>query len=1064
MKKLYFQDITVAFLLLVSQFSIAQDKLTPNPANLQSEHQSLMKVQPVATDQYSINGRFDIQLSKPLYDRKFDTDQVPLSHSFTRIENVAPALKSTSTKLSLKENSNGKMVTGLTFDCDGTPVGFEDNYAVAKDDTLTVDAPGLMTNDIDPNGDMIIVSNYFPPSHGTLTSIVTNGKFVYVPDDDFVGIDTFQYTLLDAEGIYSDPVIVTIEVFESFNRNPIGISDHYGTSSNDTLTVDAPGLMTNDLDPDGDMIIVSNYFPPSHGTLTSIVTNGKFVYVPDDGFVGIDTFQYTLRDAESNFSDPVTVIIQVFESFNRKPIGISDHYGTSSGDTLTVDAPGLMTNDLDPDGDMIIVSNYFPPSHGTLTSIVTNGKFVYVPDDGFVGIDTFQYTLRDAESNFSDPVTVTLEVVASGGSLPLGFEDAFAVETDETLTVDAPGLMANDFDPDGDMIIVSNYFPPSHGTLTSIVTNGKFVYVPDDGFVGIDTFQYTLQDVESNFSDPVTVTIQVFESFNRNPIGISDQYGTTAGTSLEVDAPGLMTNDLDPDGDMIIVSNYFPPSHGTLTSIVTNGKFVYVPDDGFVGIDTFQYTLRDAESNFSDPVIVIIQVFESFNRNPIGISDHYGTSSGDTLTVDAPGLMTNDLDPDGDMIIVSNYFPPSHGTLTSIVTNGKFVYVPDDGFVGIDTFQYTLRDAENNFSDPVMVTLEVVAPYLPPVASAADITAECDGTSGTAVTLDGSATTATADAVLQYTWYENGVIIAGPSALPTAEVILSTDVHSVTLLVEDECGNTSSDNATITIEDTSAPLVEAAFLSTDKSNEFEIFCSSEDLCSGIISSMSVIRIPKLNNPSVSLNNNKNYSLVIDVKKKTVDVKAPDAAAFWAMIMTNGGVEVNNGQVIKAKYDKNKFKFSFDSEGNLVSVEGNIVTLLCTATDSHGNTGEGEATLPSDFLRSLDVESQLESDRLKSMTSETIVNHGNEVVGWHRNYPNPFVQKTTIEYQLETPAFVTVSVYDQTGRKIQELSGKQMPAGVQEISWDAANRNPGIYYYRIVYNENQLTGKMLLLGK
>jgi hypothetical protein len=224
----------------------------------------------------------------------------------------------------------------------------------------------------------------------------------------------------------------------------------------------------------------------------------------------------------------------------------------------------------------------------------------------------------------------------------------------------------------------------------------------------------------------------------------------------------------------------------------------------------------------------------------------------------------------------------------------------------------------------------------------------------------------------------------------------------------------------------------------------------------------VIRIPDLVGPTVSLKNQKGYSLVIDVKKNTVSVKAPDAAAFWATVMANGGVEVANGQVIKAKYDKNKYKFSFDSEGNLLSVEGNEVTLRCTATDNYGNTGESEATLPSDFLQSLASETELPSDMLKSMTSGASGFNEDEVVGWHRNYPNPFDQMTTIEYQLEKSAVVNITVFDQAGRMVEVLEGRQMPEGVHKVTWDATQQKPGIYFYRIANDGKFLSGKMVLL--
>ena len=250
--------------------------------------------------------------------------------------------------------------------------------------------------------------------------------------------------------------------------------------------------------------------------------------------------------------------------------------------------------------------------------------------------------------------------------------------------------------------------------------------------------------------------------------------------------------------------------------------------------------------------------------------------------------------------------------------------------------------------------------------------------------------------------------------------------------------------------DTSGPLVEAAFLPTDHKNYYEISCSSEDVCTEVVSSLSVIRIPELVNPVISFKNQNKYALEIDMEKNTVSVKAPDAADFWATILSNGGVVVSDGQVIGAKYDKNKYKYSFDASGNLVSVEGDIITLKCIATDSNGNTGESEATIP--------------SYNLKSAEFDASIPDGDVSAGLLRNYPNPFAQKTTIEYELEKPAFVNLTVFDQVGRKVEELVNQQMPAGIHKIVWDAVTRKPGIYYYKISYDGKQLSNKMIFLDR
>ena len=1035
------QGISMPILLLLTSLMsdcFAQEK---QMINLVDSH-------PVVKEQNSFRGSFTKQATAtqplPVMDlEKF----VPASNSIQKLKSISPSFEVMPKTLRPELKSAQELSTGLAFKCDGSPVAIEDEYVAQSGQDLVIGAPGLIANDIDPEGDAIIAANFFAPSHGTLTSIVTNGSFVYVPDNGFTGIDTFQYRIRDANLNFSDYANVIIHVVEPFNRNPIAVADEFAVSAGTTLTVSAPGLIANDIDPDGDAVIAANFYAPSHGTLTSIVTNGSFIYVSDDGFTGIDTFRYRIRDAELNFSDYADVVIHVYEPFNRNPIAVADEFTVSAGTTLTVNAPGLLANDIDPDGDAVIAANFYAPSHGTLTSIVTNGSFIYVPDDGFTGVDTFRYRIRDAELNFSDFVNVIVKVVDSQVN-PIASEDFYVTGENQTLTVAAPGLIANDIDPEGDAIIAANFFAPSHGTLTSIVTNGSFVYVPDNGFTGIDTFQYRIRDANLNFSDYANVIIHVVEPFNRNPIAVADEFAVSAGTTLTVSAPGLIANDIDPDGDAVIAANFYAPSHGTLTSIVTNGSFIYVSDDGFTGIDTFRYRIRDAELNFSDYADVVIHVYEPFNRNPIAVADEFTVSAGTTLTVNAPGLLANDIDPDGDAVIAANFYAPSHGTLTSIVTNGSFIYVPDDGFTGVDTFRYRIRDAELNFSDYVNVIVNVFGEYQPPVASAADIVTECQGPEGTPVTLDGSASTFMGNTTIQYTWYENGSIIAGPSSLQTAEVILMMGVYTVTLMVEDECGNTSTDDATVTVEDTSGPLVVASFLPTSQANYFEISCSAEDVCSEVVSSLSVIRIPELVNPVITLKNQSKYALEIDMEKNTVSVKAPDASSFWATILSNGGVVVGDGQVISAKYDKNKYKYSFDASGNLLSVEGNIVTLKCTATDSYGNTSESEAILPENML--------------KSVIGEAPISNDEEFTGLYRNYPNPFSQRTTIEYRLEIPSYLTVSVFDQVGRMVEELEANQMPAGIHRVIWDAASYKPGVYYYMIEYNGIQLSDKMILL--
>jgi len=72
---------------------------------------------------------------------------------------------------------------------------------------------------------------------------------------------------------------------------------------------------------------------------------------------------------------------------------VDDHYETFQDDTLIVKAPGVLTNDIyDQPDHLIIVEPETQPGHGSL-DLNPDGLFIYVPDEGFYGLDSFNYNM-----------------------------------------------------------------------------------------------------------------------------------------------------------------------------------------------------------------------------------------------------------------------------------------------------------------------------------------------------------------------------------------------------------------------------------------------------------------------------------------------------------------------------------------------------------------------------------------------------------------------------------------------------------------------------------------------
>ena len=80
------------------------------------------------------------------------------------------------------------------------PVAVNDSYSTIENFGLTtLPSQSVLHNDVDPNADPFTAAVVTGPAHGTLT-FNPNGTFVYVPDQDFTGTDSFTYVASDAGG------------------------------------------------------------------------------------------------------------------------------------------------------------------------------------------------------------------------------------------------------------------------------------------------------------------------------------------------------------------------------------------------------------------------------------------------------------------------------------------------------------------------------------------------------------------------------------------------------------------------------------------------------------------------------------------------------------------------------------------------------------------------------------------------------------------------------------------------------------------------------------------------
>ena len=86
----------------------------------------------------------------------------------------------------------------------------------------------------------------------------------------------------------------------------------------------------------------------------------------------------------------------------------------------------------------------------------------------------------------------------------------------------------------------------------------------------------------------------------------------------------------------------------------------------------------------------------------------------------------------------------------------------------------------------------------------------------------------------------------------------------------------------------------------------------------------------------------------------------------------------------------------------------------------------------------------------------------------QNYPNPFNPSTKINFSLAFDSKVTLKIFDLLGQEVATLINGELAAGEQEITFNAAGLNSGVYFYRInaegVNGKNFTSVKKMILSK
>ena len=535
----------------------------------------------------------------------------------------------------LNDGSGGisTAVVFLNINPNTAPSAVNDSYQMDEDSVLT--GTTVLINDVDAEGDTLTIKTtaIADISNGSLT-INADGSFIYTPNANFTGVDSFTYEVDDGKGS-SDQAVVSITV-DPVNDLPIGVTDSYSIDEDNTLN--GSTVLANDSDIDGDTLTIDTLAisTTTKGLLT-LSSDGTFVYSPNADANGSDSFIYQIHDGEGGSAE-ATVNIAI-NSINDDPVAVNDSFNMIEETVLTLtvgDAGQLLANDSDADGDSLSV-NITPDTdvnNGSLT-LVSDGGFTYTPNVNFFGVDSFIYQLEDGKGGVTTgSVSITVSNINDD---PKTVNDDYS--TNEDIVLNGSSVLSNDSDIDGDSLslITSTVSGPSNGIVV-LNSNGSFIYTPNVNFFGDDSFDYQVSDGHGGSANgTVNITIN---TINDPPVANSDNFTINEDSVLSVSAiasNNILSNDNDADGDTLTV-NTTPidnVSNGSL-SLSSDGAFIYTPAANFSGSDNFTYQISDGKGESSQAQVNII--ITEVNDQPIA-SDQVFTLAEDKTHGDSVGTV-----------------------------------------------------------------------------------------------------------------------------------------------------------------------------------------------------------------------------------------------------------------------------------------------------------------------------------------------------------------------------------------------------------------------------------------
>ncbi|MDH5388252.1 MAG: Ig-like domain-containing protein [Gammaproteobacteria bacterium] len=441
----------------------------------------------------------------------------------------------------------------------------------------------------------------------------------------------------------------------------------------------------------------------TQGFALTVLSDGTIDYTPTGGYIGPDSFTYTVTDTFLNTSATATVNITVTAAPNAAPVALDPSLNTDEDTPLVIVMTSLAT-DADVT-DTLTFSNFDAGTlqGGSVTVNVANNELTYTPPTNYDGVDdTFTYQVTDTiDSSSVGTVTISINPVNDD---PVCADVNLETDTDVPLTIsEATDLIATCSDIEGDTLVVT-------GTTNPVVTGstlasdgaGTLTYTPFAGYIGDDSFDFTVSD---GGTGPVTATANVtvgvlYGNFTMLTAS-GESFGGTNDVIFTWDYSTLNVDENDTDFSIMTIESKGPepflgvPWYAHHVRVFGEGTYTFETDNAICTTAVLESTGCPGTGGPSEMTLVV---------GPGQYGAHILFDYSGSVDIDVVNLWDVDgvwIDPDGTASIVNDLYVGPAGTAPDPLTTWALVSrdVNGDGFNGSPMIDGPFVGFSANFSD-----------------------------------------------------------------------------------------------------------------------------------------------------------------------------------------------------------------------------------------------------------------------------------------------------------------------------------------------------------------------------